>query len=91
MLYVVKKSKNLSERIEILSNKSIKDKLLSYFSLLARNNNSYSFIVPMSYTNLAEYLCVDRSAMMREIKKLNDDGIISSNKRQVTIINNEYI
>ncbi len=91
MLYVVKRSKILSERIEILSNKSIKDKLLSYFSLLARNNNSNSFIVPMSFTNLAEYLCVDRSAMMREIKKLNDEGIISSNKRQVTIINNEYI
>lgn len=91
MLYVVKRSKTLSERIEILSNKSIKDKLLSYFSLLARNNNSNTFIVPMSFTNLAEYLCVDRSAMMREIKKLNDNDIVSTTKRQVTIINNEYI
>ncbi len=91
MNYVVNKSKMLSERIEILSSKSIKDKLLSYFSLLANNNKSNTFIVPMSYTNLAEYLCIDRSAMMREIKKLNDDGIILSSKRQVTIINNEYI
>ncbi len=88
LLYIIEKSKTLAKRIEILSNKSIKDKLLSYFSLLAKNNNSNTFTVPMSYTNLAQYLCVDRSAMMREIKKLNDDGFIKSTKRQVTIIEN---
>lgn len=88
MLYVIEKSKILAKRIEILSNKSIKDKLLSYFSLLASSNNSNSFTVPMSYTNLAQYLCVDRSAMMRELKKLNDKGHIKSTKRQVTIIEN---
>ncbi|MBR5439860.1 MAG: Crp/Fnr family transcriptional regulator [Clostridia bacterium] len=86
LLYTIEKSKILSKRIEILSNKSIKDKILSYFSLLAKNNNSSSFLVPMSYTNLAQYLCVDRSAMMRELKKLNDKGVIISNKRQITII-----
>ena len=88
LLYIIEKSKTLAKRIEILSNKSIKDKLLSYFSLLAKNNNSNTFTVPMSYTNLAQYLCVDRSAMMREIKKLNDDGFIKSTKREVTIIEN---
>lgn len=92
MLYIVNKSKILSQRIEILSNKTIKDKLLSYFSLLINGQGgSTTFTVPMSYTNLAEYLCIDRSAMMRELKKLNDDGIISSHKRQVTIIKKEYI
>ena len=30
----------------------------------------------MSYTTLAEYLSVDRSAMMRELKNLADEGII---------------
>lgn len=91
MLYVVNRSKTLSSRIEILTNKSIKDKLLSYFSLLANTNNSNSFLVPMSYTNLAQYLCVDRSAMMRELKKLNDNGVILTNKRQVTVLKTEYI
>ena len=35
---------------------------------------------------LADYLAVDRSAMMREIKKLNQDNIIKSDKRKVTLL-----
>ena len=41
----------------------------------------------MSLSNLADYLCVDRSAMMRELKKLNDEKIILSEKKTVTILN----
>ena len=42
----------------------------------------------MSLSNLSDYLCVDRSAMMREIKKLNDEGIIKSEKKFITILDN---
>ncbi len=91
MMHVVDKSKTLYRRIEILSNKSIRDKILSYLSLLANQNESNKFTIPMSYTSLAQYLCVDRSAMMREFKKLNDLNIISTKKREVLILSTEYI
>ena len=40
----------------------------------------------MNYTNLADYLAVDRSAMMRELKKLNSNGIIKSDKQKITLL-----
>ena len=85
------KSKLLSQRIEILSNKTIKDKILSYCSLMVNSLGSKTFVLPMSYTSFAEYLCVDRSAMMRELKKLTTKGILSVNKKQITVLSEEYI
>jgi CRP-like cAMP-binding protein len=89
MELIVAKSKSLSQRVEILSNKTIRDKILSYVSLMVDNLNSKNFTLPMSYTTLAEYLCVDRSAMMREIKKLKESGIISVNKKEITVLSSE--
>ena len=76
----------LNERVEILSKRSIRDKLLSYFELLANDNPKRSFILPFTYTDLADYLSVDRSAMMREIKNLKEDGFIKTNGRRITIV-----
>lgn len=75
----------LSKRIEILSNKTIREKILSYCYLQVSKNGGDNFVMPMTYTSFAEYVCVDRSAMMRELKKLNDDGILTVNKKNITI------
>ena len=91
MKLIIKKTKMLAQRVEILSNKTIRDKILSYCSLLVKYSNSNTVTLPMSYTSLAQYLCVDRSALMREFKKLTDTGIIKVVKRNVTILSLEYI
>ena len=76
----------LNERLEILSKRSIRDKLLSYFELLATDNPRRTFVLPFTYTDLADYLSVDRSAMMREIKNLKEDGFITTNGKRITLI-----
>lgn len=63
---------NLNTRIELLSKRNIRDKLISYFNLLASKSMSKTIIIPFSYTDLADYLSIDRSAMMRDIKSLVD-------------------
>ena len=81
-----KKIFELNQRVEILSKRTIRDKLLSYFEILASNNPKRSFTLPFTYTDLADYLSVDRSAMMREIKNLKEEGFIKTNARKITII-----
>ncbi len=76
----------LNQRLEILSKRSIRDKLLSYFELLANDKPNRIFLLPFSYTELADYLSVDRSAMMREIKNLKEDGFIRTNGRRITLM-----
>lgn len=73
----VEKMKTLNTRIEILTKRSIREKLLGYFNILSTRNLSKIFVIPFSLTDLADFLSVDRSAMMREIKSLKDEGFIS--------------
>ena len=80
-----KKIIDLNGRLEVLSKRSIRDKLLSYFDLLVKRKGSKIFTLPFNYTELADYLSVDRSAMMREIKNLKDEGFITTNGRKISL------
>lgn len=83
---VLNNSIHQNMRIEILSKRTIRDKLLSYFSLLSTKSFSKNIILPFSLTDLADYLSVDRSAMMREIKSLINEGFISKNGSKIKIL-----
>ncbi len=84
---ISKKIIEKNERIEVLTQRSIRDKLLSYFEKLSRQKISKTFNLPSSYTDLADYLSIDRSAMMREIKKLKDEGFIQTKGKKITMLN----
>ena len=75
-----------NERIELLTQKSIRDKLLQFFKLTAEKNGSRTFKLPFSLTELSEYLSVDRSAMSRELKNLKDEGFIKIVHKRVTLL-----
>ena len=75
-----------NNRIEILTKKTTRDKLLEYFKYQARERGIKTFTIPMSFTELANYLSVDRSAMTREISYLRDDGFIKTNGRKITLL-----
>ena len=68
----------------VLSGQSVR--LVAYLHSLAAEKNAGKFKLPMSYTALAQYLSVDRSAMMREIKNLSDEGVIRRNGRNVELL-----
>lgn len=73
----------MNERIEILTRRSTREKLMSYFKLLAKKKATRSFTIPFSYTDLADYLSIDRSAMSRELKYLKEDGFIKTKGRKI--------
>ncbi len=77
---------SLNTRIEILSKRTIREKLLTYFNIIATKNISKSFSLPFSLTDLADYLSVDRSAMMRELSYLKNDNIIEKNGNRITLL-----
>ncbi|MBQ9985629.1 MAG: Crp/Fnr family transcriptional regulator [Oscillospiraceae bacterium] len=83
---VTKKAQRLSERIEILSNRSIREKLLSLFMIYSQREGRDVFELPFSLSYLAEYICADRSAMMREIRKMSDEGLIRTDRRKIELL-----
>ena len=76
----------LNLRIELLTTKSTREKILSYFRILSKGSLRRTFTLPYSYTDLADFLSVDRSAMMRELKLLIDDGFIKKNGSKITLL-----
>ena len=73
-------------RIEVLSKRSIREKLLSYFNILSSKTFTKNITIPFSLTSLADYLSVDRSAMMRELKNLSDEGFISKRGNKIKLL-----
>ena len=61
-------------------------KFVTYFNILSTQNFSRNITIPFSLTNLADYLSVDRSAMMREIKNLTDEGFIFKNGNKIKLL-----
>ena len=74
-----------NERIEVLSKKTIRDKLLAYFNSVSKKQITKHIILPFTLTDLADYLSIDRSAMMREIKNMRDDGLIEAKGKKITL------
>ena len=80
LLASARKNLGLSERIMHTSPKSIRGRLLSYFSAQAARQGSVNFSIPFNRQQLADYLSVDRSALSAELSRMQRDGLISYKK-----------
>lgn len=80
-----KKLNNNNDRIEILTNKTIRNKLLTYFKIKSKQVNSKIIYLPYNYSDLADYLAIDRSSMHRELKNLKNEGIIDVKNKKITL------
>ncbi len=77
---------SMNDRVQILSKKSIREKVITYFSQLSEHTKSDEITVPLSREDMASYLGVERSALSRELSNMQRDGIISYNKNHFKII-----
>lgn len=82
---IARKTLELTIKIDHLSKRTTRGKLLSYLSAQALMAGSNQFTIPFSRQELADYLCVDRSAMSHELCKMRDEGILSFHKNQFTL------
>lgn len=83
---LAEKLQSTNDRIQILTEKTIRNKLLNYFNSLYKKNLSKNITIPFSLTNLADYLSIDRSAMMRELKNLKDEGLINQKGKKIQLL-----
>ena len=74
-----------NNHIEVLSNRTIRNKLLTYFRQLSKKNGSNIIYLPFNYTSLANYLGVDRSAMNRELKNLKNENLIETKGTKIKL------
>jgi CRP-like cAMP-binding protein len=81
---VTEQTRRLSRRVEVLSRRSIREKLQCYFRICRLEAGTDTFPLPFTLSALADYISTDRSAMMRELKKMREAGLVSMEGRYVT-------
>ena len=82
---VAEQTRRLSQRVEVLSRRSIRDKLMCWFQLRRLAAGADSFTLPFTLSALADYISADRSAMMRELKRMKEEGLVEMDGRRVTL------
>lgn len=82
---MAQKNLMLTRKIDHISKKTIREKVLSYLSYQAKRQGSSAFIIPFNRQQMADYLAVDRSALSAELSKMQKDGVISYERNHFTV------
>lgn len=69
---------SLTKKIQYMSKRTTREKLMAYLSDQAKQQGSKEFVIPHNRQSLADYLGVERSAMSAEISKLKKAGKIDT-------------
>lgn len=75
----------MNDRIQILSKFTIRDKLITYFSQCMTRAKSDTFTIPLDRASLAAYIGTERSALSRELSRMQKENIILINKNTVRL------
>lgn len=78
--------RQLYQKIYVLSQKTIRDKLLTLLQEAAADAGSKTFTLPYNRTELAHYLCADRSALTRELTNMKKEGILTFHQNSFTLL-----
>ena len=87
---IAAQSKKDTRRMSVLAKKTLREKLLTYFLMCANDTGSNEFNINITLTELARYLCVDRSAMMRELSRLKSEGLLTSKGSHIKLKKSVY-
>lgn len=77
---IASKNRMLTQKLGHMSQRTTREKLLSYLSEQSIKAGSSSFTIPFNRQQLADFLSIDRSAMSNELSKMRKEGKIDFNK-----------
>ena len=83
---IASKNRDLMRKVEVVSKKNLREKILAYLSIQAQQHASRYFEVPLGRVELADYLCADRSALTRELANMKKEGLIDYDKNMFRIL-----
>lgn len=83
---VSEKSLVLNDRIDCLIRRSVRDKVETYLTRVSAEKGSREFTVPLDRNAMANYLNVERSALSRELSRMQADGLIEYRKNSFRLL-----
>ncbi len=83
---VAEKGLVLHERLDCLLKPALREKIMTYLVRLSREQSSRTFAIPLDRKAMAEYLNADRSALSRELARMQQDGLIDYHKNNFKLL-----
>ncbi len=83
---IANKNIMLMQKIEQLSKRTTREKVLAYLSAEAQKAGKNYFDIPFSRQEMADYLSVDRSAMSFALSKMRSEGLIDFNRNHFKLV-----
>ena len=83
---IARKNRELMRKIEVVSKKTLREKILAYLSIQSQAQGASRFEIPLGRVEWEEYLCADRSALTRELSKMKDEGLIDYQRNWFEIL-----
>ena len=83
---ISEKNKKLVQKLDHMSRRSTREKLISYLSEESKKYNNSSFDIPFNRQQLADFLSVDRSAMSNELCKMRNEGLLIFEKNHFQLL-----
>ena len=81
----------LNRRIQILSQKTLREKIAYYIVDLCRTQGSNTVELPASKEVIAKLLAMPRQSFSRELAKMENDGIITTEDKKITILDRNLL
>ena len=76
---IIEKKLDYMKKADILSRRSLREKISSFLSEEYRKKGTPSFRIPYDRQQMADYLSTDRSALSKELSKMKREGILDYN------------
>lgn len=86
MRIIAVKNLTLSEKVNCLGQRSIREKVLYFLGLQMEKAGKNPFIIEYSRAEMADYLCVDRSALSIVLGKMQDEGVIRFDRNKFQLM-----
>jgi CRP-like cAMP-binding protein len=87
---IANKNMLLMEKVDIISKKSLREKISAYLTLQAERQQDTYIDIPLGRVELAEYLHANRSALTRELNAMSKEGLIEYDKNSFHILKKLY-
>ncbi len=76
----------LNKKIDLLSKRSTKEKILAYLYSVSKNAKSKTFTINLNRQELADFLSIERTAMSSKLSSLQREGVIKYDKNNFEIL-----
>ena len=83
---IADKNRELLQKVEIISKKTLREKILAYLSHYSQQCGSSYFQIPLGRMEMAEYLCADRSALTRELARMRSEGLLDYDRNYFRLL-----